>query len=180
MTVLTDLNADYTVDPTHTSIGFEVRHAMITKVRGHLDATGTAHLVGSDPAASNVNITLDVASVNTGNKDRDAHLTSPDFFDAAQFPTIDFRSTAVCLTSPSEVEVTGDLTIHGTTRQVTIPMEFTGIAVDPFGNERVGFEGSLSIKRSDFGLTWNAALEAGGVLVSDKVNLVLDVSLIKA
>ncbi|MDO5067647.1 MAG: YceI family protein [Propionibacteriaceae bacterium] len=180
MTVLTDLNADYALDPTHTNIGFEVRHAMITKVRGHFEATGTAHLVGSDPAASNVSISLDVASVDTGNKDRDAHLTSPDFFDVAQFPTIDFRSTAVALSNPTEVEVTGDLTIHGTTRQVVIPMEFTGVAVDPFGNERVGFEGGLTIKRSDFGLTWNAALETGGVLVSDKVNLVFDVSLIKA
>ncbi|MFV0428376.1 MAG: YceI family protein [Arachnia sp.] len=179
MTALTELNGTYAVDPSHTYIGFAARHAMVTKVRGSFDASGTATLVGSDPAASSVEVSLDVSSVKSGSADRDGHLTSPDFFDAATYPTIDFRSTGVELDGDSQVNVTGDLTIRDNTRQITIPLEFTGAATDPFGNERVGFEGALKVQRSEFGLTWNAALEAGGVLVSDKVTLEFELSLIK-
>lgn len=179
MTTLSELDAKYLIDPTHTYVGFVVRHAMITKVRGSFASSGEAELHGADPAASSIQVSLDVNTVDTGNADRDAHLKSGDFFDAATYPAITFASTSVAVTSENTVDVTGDLTIKDVTKQVVLPMTFTGAAVDPFGNERVGFEGELEVKRSEWNLTWNAALEAGGVLVSENVKLELEASLIK-
>lgn len=179
MANVTELNGTYAVDPAHTQLAFVTRHAMITKVRGTFTATGEATLDGANPAASGITVTADVASVNTGNSGRDDHLRSADFFDAEQFPAMTFTSTGVEVVADDEIEVTGDLTIKDLTRQITIPLEYTGTVIDPFGNTRSGFEGSLPVKRSDFGLTWNAAIEAGGVLVSDKVTLEFDVSLVK-
>lgn len=179
MANVTELNGTYAVDPAHTQLAFVTRHAMITKVRGTFTATGEATLDGANPAASGITVTADVASVNTGNSGRDDHLRSADFFDAEQFPAMTFTSTGVEVVADDEIEVTGDLTIKDLTKQITIPLEYTGTVIDPFGNTRSGFEGSLPVKRSDFGLTWNAAIEAGGVLVSDKVTLEFDVSLVK-
>jgi polyisoprenoid-binding protein YceI len=176
---LTNISGDYAIDTAHSRIGFVARHAMVTKVRGQFaDYTATAHVDTENPAASSAEVTIDVASINTGSPDRDGHLRSPDFFDVEKYPTITFRSTDV-QRDGQEWTVTGDLTIKDVTKPVTIVFEETGTAVDPFGNTRVGFEGSVTVNRKDWGLTWNAALETGGVLVSDKVTLEFDISAIK-
>ncbi|MFJ2899234.1 YceI family protein [Streptomyces sp. NPDC087218] len=178
---LAALTGDYTIDPAHSSIGFTVRHAMVTNVRGTFgDHEGTLKLDGSDPANSTASIDVRIASVDTGIADRDAHLVSGDFFDAEKFPLMTFRSTRAEQLGGDDYRVTGDLTIKDVTRPLSIDLEFNGSATDVYGNERVGFEGSATILRSDWGLTWNAALETGGVMVSDKVKLTFDISAIKA
>ncbi len=178
--VIDDLTGDYTVDPSHSRLGFVARHAMVTKVRGQFGTfEGTAKIDASAPANSTVDLTIDVASVDTRSADRDGHLKSGDFFDVESFPTIRFVSTDV-KRDGSDWAVSGDLTIKDTTRPVTIDFEQTGSATDPFGNTRVGFEGETVVNRKDFGLTWNAALETGGVLVSDKIKLEFDISAIKS
>jgi polyisoprenoid-binding protein YceI len=179
-TDLRALTGDYQLDAAHTRIGFVARHAMVTKVRGAFtEFTGVAHLDGANPAASTAQVTIQVASVDTGNEQRDAHLRANDFFDAPAFPEITFASTAVEPVDESNYRLTGDLTIKGVTRPVTVDFEYTGSATDPFGNARVGFEGRTTINRRDWGVNFNAALEAGGVLVSDKITLEFDVSAIK-
>ncbi len=179
MTQLTDLKGTYALDPTHSTIGFWTRHAMVTKVRGSFDEyTGTATIDGENPSASTLTVDIATSSINTRNADRDAHLRSADFFEADAHQAITFRGTDFVIDG-DVVEVTGDLTISGITRSVTIPFEFQGQATDPFGNKRIGFEGSVAINRSDFGLTWNAALETGGFLVSDKITLELEVSAVQ-
>lgn len=179
-TALADVTGDYAVDAAHTRIGFRARHAMVTTVRGTFgEFEGTAHLDVADPAASRVELRIDAGSLDTGQPDRDAHLRSADFLDVEQFPEITFVSTAVEQIDDDEYTVTGDVTIKGQTRQVAVDFTLTGSALDPFGNTRVGFEGALALKRSDWGLVWNAALETGGVLVSDKVQLEFDVSVIR-
>ncbi|MFI9582468.1 YceI family protein [Streptomyces sp. NPDC052236] len=178
---LAALTGDYTLDPAHTSIGFTVRHAMVTNVRGSFtDFQGTLHLDGSDPAQSTAELDIQIASVDTGMADRDGHLRSADFFDAEKFPKMTFRSTRAEQLGGEDYRITGDLTIKDVTRPVTIDLEFNGSATDVYGNERVGFEGSAQILRSDWGLTWNAALETGGVMLSDKVKLIFDISAIRA
>ncbi|HYJ27456.1 MAG TPA: YceI family protein [Nocardioides sp.] len=178
-TAIDDIAGDYTLDASHTRVGFVARHAMVTKVRGHFSQLeGTAHIDTAAPAGSKVDLTIDVASVDTGNPDRNGHLTSPDFFDAEKFPTITFTSTQVERDGDTW-NVTGDLTIKDVTKPVTIEFEQTGSAIDPFGNTRVGFEGEITVNRKDWGLAWNAALETGGVLVSDKIKLEFDVSAIR-
>ncbi len=180
MTQLTELKGTYKLDPSHTEIGFVARHAMVTKVRGSFDSyTGTATIDGAAPEASSLEVSIDAASVNTRDAGRDGHLRSADFFDVDQFPGITFVGTGFAIDGDT-VEVTGDLTIKDVTRSITIPFEYQGAATDPFGNERIGFEGSVAVSRADFGLTWNAALETGGFLVSDKVTLQFEVSAIKA
>jgi len=179
MTVLTDLSGSYAIDPAHSEIGFVARHAMITKVRGSFtDVAGTATAAGAQLAGSTIAVTIQTTSVDTRNADRDAHLRGDDFFDVEKYPTITFASTSVAA-ADDHLLVTGDLTIKDVTRAVTIDFEFTGGATDPFGNERIGFEGSTTVNRKDFGLTWNAALGAGGVLVSEKVTLEFEISAIK-
>ncbi|MGP3948278.1 YceI family protein [Streptomyces sp. 7N604] len=178
---LAALTGDYTIDPAHSSIGFTVRHAMVTNVRGAFgDYDGTLRLDGSDPSRSGASLDVRIASVDTGIEDRDGHLRSGDFFDAEKFPLMTFRSTAAEHAGGDEYRITGDLTIKDVTRPVTIDLEFNGSATDVYGNERVGFEGRAEILRSDWGLTWNAALETGGVMVSDKVKLAFDISAIKS
>ena len=173
-----DIAGDYTLDITHTRIGFSARHAMVTTVRGHFgEFEGSAHLDTTDPAASSAKVSIRAASISTGQADRDAHLRSADFFDVETFPEIGFVTTSVARDAAT-CTVTGDLTIKGVTNPVTIELESTGSARDPFGNLRVGFEGATSINRKDWGLTWNAALETGGVLVSEKIKLEFDVSAI--
>ncbi|CAM3010001.1 YceI family protein [Saccharomonospora xinjiangensis] len=183
MTASTDyaqLTGTYTIDPSHSRIGFVARHAMVTKVRGAFNEfDGTATVNGDDPAASSAQLTIKAASIDTRNADRDGHLRGNDFLAMDEHPEITFRSTAIAQTGQDSFDVTGDLTIKGVTRTVTIPLTFEGQATDPFGNVRVGFEGSTTINRKDFGVTWNAALETGGVLVSDKVTLEFEISAIK-
>lgn len=177
---LAALTGDYVIDAAHSSIGFTVRHAMVTNVRGSFDAfEGSLHLDGGDPTRSTASIDVTIGSVNTGIGDRDAHLLGSDFFDAELFPLMTFRSTRAAQLGGDAYRVTGELTIKDVTRPLSIDLEFTGSAKDVYGNERVGFEGSAEILRSDWGLTWNAALEAGGVMVSDKVRLGFDISAIK-
>jgi polyisoprenoid-binding protein YceI len=169
----------YVLDTSHTRLGFSARHAMVTKVRGQFSAfTGTALVDAETPANSKVELTIEPASISTGSPDRDAHLRSADFFDVETYPEWKFLSTEVSRDG-EEWTIVGDLTIKDTTKPVTIVFEETGEAVDPFGNSRVGFEGRTTINRKDWGLTWNAALEAGGVLVSDKIGLEFDISAIR-
>ena len=175
-----DISGDYTIDASHTRLGFSARHAMVTTVRGAFkEFEGTAHIDAANPAASSVTLSIRTASIDTGNADRDGHLTSADFFDAESNPEITFVSTAVQKVDDDTWAITGDLTIGGVTKPVTIAFDQTGSAQDPFGNVRVGFEGSTAINRKDWGLTWNAALETGGVLVSEKIKLEFDISAIR-
>ncbi|MFF4212828.1 YceI family protein [Streptomyces sp. NPDC001796] len=177
---LAALTGEYTLDPAHSTIGFVARHAMVTNVKGSFkDFTGTLHLDGSDPSKSTAAIDVKMDSIETGSADRDNHLKSSDFFKIDEHPTMTFRSTRAEALGGDDYRITGDLTILGTTKPISIDLEFNGAAKDPFGNERVGFEGKAEIVRSEWGLTWNAALETGGVLVSDKIKLVFDISAIK-
>ncbi|MFF9456681.1 YceI family protein [Streptomyces flaveolus] len=177
---LAALTGDYAIDPSHTTIGFVARHAMVTNVKGKfLDFTGTLHLDGTAPAESTASLDITMDSIDTGSADRDGHLKSADFFKTDEFPKMTFRSTKAEALGGDDYRITGDLTILGTTKPITIDLEFNGAAKDPFGNERVGFEGKAEILRSEWGLTWNAALETGGVLVSDKIKLNFDISAIK-
>jgi polyisoprenoid-binding protein YceI len=174
------LTGTYVLDTAHSRLGFVARHAMVTKVRGAFNAfTGQAVIDGAEPAKSTVSVSAEVASIDTRNSIRDEHLRTNDFLDVERFPQLTFVSTAISHLGGNDFEVTGDLTIKGVTKSVTIPLEFQGAATDPFGNERIGFEGSTSIQRSDFGVTYNAALETGGVLVSDKIVLEFEISAIK-
>ena len=177
---LAELTGTYTLDPAHTQIGFVARHAMVTKVRGAFDEfEGTAVLDGANPANSHVEVTISAASIDTRNAQRDEHLRSNDFLAMQEYPKITFSSTGVRQVDDTTFEVTGDLTIKGVTKSIMIPFSFEGAAKDPFGNQRAGFEGSVTINRKDYGVTWNAALEGGGVLVSDKVTLEFEVSAVK-
>ncbi|MFC0006779.1 YceI family protein [Micromonospora siamensis] len=179
-TPLAQLTGTYTIDPSHTRIGFVARHAMVTKVRGAFNEfEGTAVFDGADPAATAVRVAITAASIDTRNAQRDEHLRSNDFLAMETFPEITFVSTAFRQTSESTFDLTGDLTIKGVTNSVTIPFDYEGASTDPFGNLRVGFEGAVTINRKDYGVTWNAALETGGVLVSDKITLEFEVSAIR-
>jgi polyisoprenoid-binding protein YceI len=176
----TDLAGTYTLDPTHTRIGFVARHAMVTKVRGSFNEfEGTATVDGENPANSSVHLTIDAASIDTRNAQRDEHLRTNDFLALEQYPQITFVSTDIRQVDETTFEVTGDLTIKDVTNRITVPFEFEGAAQDPYGNQRIGFDGSVTISRKDYGITWNAALETGGVLVSDKIVLEFEVSAIK-
>jgi polyisoprenoid-binding protein YceI len=164
----------WTIDPTHTEVGFVARHLMVSKVRGSFaDVSGTVEVAEQlgDSAAS---VSIRTASVSTGTADRDAHLRGEDFFDSEAFPEMTFVSTSF-----DGQTLTGDLTIKGVTGPVTLDVEFTGVATDPWGNEKAAFEAEGELNRTDWGLTWNAALEKGGVLVSEKITLVIDVQLAK-
>lgn len=177
---LADLSGSWTIDPAHSRIGFVARHAMVTKVRGAFNEfEGTAVLNAEDFAQSHVSLVIQAASIDTRNDQRDEHLRSNEFFDMQSYPQITFTSTAATKTGPADFELTGDLTIKGVTRSVTVSFEFEGLANDPFGNLRAGFEGSVVINRKDYGVTWNAALETGGVLVSDKITLEFEISAIR-
>ncbi|MFJ9926486.1 YceI family protein [Streptomyces misionensis] len=177
---LAALTGDYTIDPAHTTIEFVARHAMVTNVRGGFqDFTGSLHLDGQDPSKSTATLDIKMASIDTGNADRDGHLKSADFFRIDEYPDMTFRSTKAESLGGDDYRITGELSLLGVTKPITIDLEFNGVAKDPFGNERVGFEGKAELLRSEWGLTWNAALETGGVLVSDKIKLNFDVSAIK-
>jgi polyisoprenoid-binding protein YceI len=179
MSVLATLPAGtFNIDPSHSRVGFSARHAMVTKVRGSFnDYTGAA--VVADGVAS-INIEINVASVDTRSADRDGHLQSADFFDVASFPKITFASTSVKDSGSDKLSVEGNLTIKDVTKPITIEFEYSGTATDPFGNARYGFEGAAEINRKEFGLTWNAALETGGILVSENIKLEFEISTIAA
>ncbi len=172
----------YEIDNAHSTAQFVVRHMMITNVRGSFRGIQGAIVWDPDNLdQSDIEAVIDAAKLSTGDEQRDAHLRSADFFNVEQYPAITFKSRKIARTSPDELKVTGDLTIHGVTKQVTLQVEGpTGEARDPFGNVRIGASATTRVKRSDFGLTWNAALETGGVLVGDEVKIELEVSAIKA
>ena len=167
----------YEIDASHTTAAFSVRHAGIAKVRGTIDVSTGTITVGEDLESSNVTVELDATSVNTGDAGRDEHLKSADFWTAEENPAWTFASTGI-RTDGDEYVISGDLTINGVTKGVELETAFTGTATDPFGNKRAGFEAELEINRKEFGLTWNAALETGGLLVGEKVKITLDVSAI--
>ena len=179
-TATQELTGTYAIDPSHSHIGFVARHAMVTKVRGSFkEFAGTGYFDAEDPSRSHLELTIQAASVDTRNADRDAHLRSNDFFDMEAHPEIRFVSTAVEPLGDDVYRVTGDLTMKGVTKPLSIDFEMTGSAVDPFGNRRLGLEGRVQVNRKDWGINWNAALEAGGLLVSEKVTLEFDVSAIR-
>lgn len=174
-------NSNWQVDATHSSIGFSVRHMVISKVHGRFTKwTATLALDESDLTRSSVQVSIDAASIDTGVADRDNHLRSPDFFDVAKFPTVTFQSKKVEVVAPGELKVTGDLTLHGVTKPVALAVEHGGKGKDPWGNTRTGFTARASLNRKEFGLAWNQALETGGVLVSEKVELELELQAIQA
>lgn len=174
------LSGVWTLDPTHTRIGFVARHAMVTKVRGSFnDFSGTVTVDDEDLATARIELVIQAASIDTRNEQRDGHLRTNDFFDMDTYPEISFASSSIEMTDDENLTVVGDLSVKSVTKEVSIPFEFAGTATDPFGNVRAGFDGSLTISRSDFGVTWNAALETGGVLVSDKITLEFEISAIK-
>ena len=176
----TILSGTYAIDPSHSRIGFVARHAMVTKVRGSFNEfEGSGYFDADDPGNSRLELTIDAASIDTRNPDRDAHLRSNDFFAMEQYPQITFVSTAVQQVDAENYRVTGDLTMRGVTRPVTLDLEFTGTSVDPYGNQRIGFEGRTVVNRKDWGINWNAPLDAGGVLVGEKVILEFEVSAIR-
>jgi polyisoprenoid-binding protein YceI len=180
MTDFTNLTGEYTIDPEHSRLGFVARHAMVTKVRGSFNAfTGAINVDGANPENSSARVAIETSSIDTRNEQRDGHLRTNDFLDIEKYPEITFASTSVNLVDDSTVEVTGELTIKDVTKTITIPFEYGGAATDPFGNFRIGFEGTHTIDRKDYNVTWNAALETGGVLVSDKVTLEFEVSAVK-
>jgi polyisoprenoid-binding protein YceI len=178
--VLDHLTGSYQLDPAHSRLGFAVRYALVTKVHGRFDSfQGRVHLDASDPTRCSVALTIDATSIRTNNADRDGHLRSSDFFDVERHPTITFESTGVTAVGDRRYRVTGDLTIKTITRPVDLDLTYEGSAVDPYSQLRVGIQGSGSLKRSDWGLSWNVALEAGGLVVSDRIELELDISAIK-
>ena len=179
MSVLSTLPAGtYTIDASHSRVGFSARHAMVTKVRGSFNEFSGSAVVAD--GAATITIEIGAASIDTRNADRDGHLQSPDFFDAATFPKLTFASTSVKDSGTDKLVVEGNLTIKDVTKSITIEFEYSGTAVDPYGNARYGFEGASEINRKDFGLVWNAALETGGVIVSDNIKLEFEISTILA
>jgi polyisoprenoid-binding protein YceI len=171
----------WVIDASHSNAGFTVKHMMITNVRGEFTKLeGKVSWDPSKPEATQIEATIDVASISTREEKRDGHLKSPDFLDAVAFPTITFKSKSVKAKNKEELSVTGDLSIHGVTKEVVLEVEGPSApSTDPFGNVRLGATATTKIKRDDFGLTWNAALETGGVLVGNEVKITIDISLIK-
>ena len=169
------MTTTWNIDPTHSTIGFSIRHMVFSKVRGRFQKFTGALQLDDDSAKSWVEVTIDAASIDTGTAQRDTHLRSPDFFDVDKFPELRFRSTSVEDAGGGKLRVIGELTIRDTTRTVTLDAEPAGRGMDPWGNERIGFAAKASIDRKDFGLQWNQLLEAGGVLVGDRVDIELDV-----
>lgn len=174
------LTGTWTIDPAHSRVGFSSRHAMVTKVRGAFnDVAGTARLDAEDMSRSSVRVVLRVESVDTRSAQRDEHLRSADFFDAAAHPAIEFESTTIDEVDENQFIVTGDLRIRGIARAISVPLEMTGLGADHTGALRLGLEGSRRIDRKDWGVSWNTPLDSGGVLVSDKITLEFELSLIK-
>ena len=165
----------YAIDKTHSEAGFQVRH-LISKVRGRFaDFDGAIEFDEEQPAQSSVTFTIQAASIDTATPDRDAHLRSEDFFAVDKYPTVTFVSTRITPRGKDEFEVAGNLTMRGVTKAIVIPVAYLGKATDPWGNQKVAFEAELTLNRKDFGLNWNAAIEAGGFLVGDEVKISLSI-----
>jgi len=173
--------ATWTIDPDHSNVGFKVRHLMVSNVRGNFDKhTGIVEINDMDITKSKVEVTIDTASINTNVQKRDDHLRSADFFDVAKYPTMTFVSKKVAKAGNNKLNVTGDLTLHGVTRQVVLDVEpLSKESKDPWGNIRRGTTATTKIDRKDFGLTWNKGLETGGVLVGDEITINLEIEMIK-
>lgn len=163
------------IDTSHSSVGFSVRHMVISKVHGHFTKWGGELALDlEDLARSSVSIEIDAASIDTREPKRDEHLRSPDFFDAEKFPKLTFKSEKIQRTGDDSAKVTGALTIHGVTREATLDVELGGVGKDPWGGQRAGFSAKTRINRKDFGLSWNQALEAGGVLVGENIDITIE------
>ncbi|MCB1255839.1 MAG: YceI family protein [Microthrixaceae bacterium] len=175
------LTGNYGIDPSHSRIGFVARHAMVTKVRGTFNEfEGTGYFDAENPTNSHLSLTIKADSIDTRNADRDGHIRSSDFLDLENYPTITFVSTGVEKVDDENYNVTGDLTVRGVTKSLTVPFEVSGPVVDPWGNSRIGLEGSVVVNRKDWGVNWNTVLEAGGMLVSEKVTLEFEVAAVKS
>jgi polyisoprenoid-binding protein YceI len=171
----------WTIDQAHSDIHFSVRHLVVSKVRGRFTKVrGALDIDDKDMTRSVVEVTIDASSIDTGTPERDTHLRSADFFDVEQFPELRFRSARIERLDETLYRVFGQLTLHGVTREMSLDVEYGGRAKDPWGNERVGFVAKTSLDRKDFGLGWNQVLEAGGVLVGDRVEIELDVQAVRA
>lgn len=173
-------NTKWSIDPTHSEIGFKVKHMMFTNVSGKFDLfDASAATNGDNFEDAGIHFSAQTESINTGNTDRDNHLKSGDFFDAAQFPNLEFKSTSFRKLDDENYRLEGELTIHGVSKNIHLEVVFGGIGKDPWGNTKAGFSISGKFNRKDFGLTWNAALETGGVLVSEEVRINAEVQLVK-
>jgi polyisoprenoid-binding protein YceI len=173
-------NEKWEIDGSHSGVHFSVRHMVVAKVRGHFSRfSGSISTKDGDLGHASVEVAIDASSIETGVAERDQHLRSADFLDVANFPELTFRSTAVEKRSEEELRVTGDLTIRGVTRAVVLDVEYAGRTKDPWGNERAGFTAKTSIDRKEFGLVWNQVLEAGGVMVGDRVTIELEVEAVR-
>lgn len=174
-------NKLWNIDTTHSGIHFSVRHMVFAKVRGRFtDWSGAIHLDPTHPARSGVEVEIQAGSIDTGVADRDSHLRSPDFLDVERFPTLRFRSKEIEEAGGDRYRITGDLTIRGVTREVVLDVEYAGQAKDPWGNRRAAFTATASLDRGDFGLRWNQVLEAGGVLVGDRIEVQIEVQAVQA
>ncbi|NVB84853.1 MAG: YceI family protein [Kofleriaceae bacterium] len=172
---------NWNIDGTHSSIGFTVRHMVFSKVRGRFGSyTATLELDEADLTRSKIEVAIDAASIDTGTEQRDGHLRSADFFDVEKYPHLRFRSTRIEKDDETSYRMIGELTIRDVTREVTLDVEATGKGKDPWGNERLGFVAKTSFNRKDYGLNWNQLLEAGGVLVGEKVEIELEIQAVKA
>ncbi len=169
----------WTIDTAHSTVGFTVRHLMISKVRGRFTAFTGAIEIAADPLQSTVSADIDLDSITTGDAGRDGHLKTADFFEIEKYPTMTFRSTGLTAKGGDYV-LTGDLSLHGVTKSVDFDLEFEGVGGDPWGGTRAGFSGSTEISRDDFGVSFNAALETGGVMIGDKVKVELEIEAVKA
>jgi polyisoprenoid-binding protein YceI len=179
-TTRTGTKTTWAVDPAHSYVGFGIKHLMIATVRGRFtQVQGTLTVDETDSTTASIDITISTASVTTGDEKRDGHLRSADFFDVERFPTISFHSKRLEAESKEVFRVVGDLTIRDVTREVVLDVEMLGRAKDPWGQEHAAFEATTKIKRGDYGLTWNAALETGGVLVGDEVKISIEAQLLK-
>ncbi len=173
-------NENWQVDGAHSSVNLTVRHMVISKVRGHFTKwNAKLALDTADLTRSAVEVQIDAASIDTGVADRDNHLRSPDFLDAQKYPSLTYKSRRVEAVSPERLRVVGDLTIRNVTREVVLDVDYGGQGKDPWGNQRVGFTATASLNRKDFGLTWNQALETGGVLVADRVDIEIELQAIE-
>ena len=169
----------FTIDPSHTTVGFVARHLMVSKVRGGFSGVTGEITVAEDPTASSVTATIDATTIDTGQDDRDAHLKGADFLDVEKFPTLSFRSNRIESVDGNTFTLVGDLTIKDVTREVALEVEYEGVAVNPWGKEVIGFTARTEIDREDFGITWNMALETGGVLVGKKVTIEIEAEAIR-
>ncbi|MEV7179252.1 YceI family protein [Kitasatospora sp. NPDC093679] len=175
------LSGEWAIDPAHSRIGFAVRHAMVTNVRGEFtEYDGKLKLDGAEPGNSSAELVIKVASVDTSQAQRDEHLRTGDFFAAETYPEIRFTSTSAERIGEDTYRMTGDLTIKDVTKPVVLDLDYTGHATDPYGAARIGFEGRTTVDRTEWGLTYNAALETGGVLIGEKVKLTFDISAVKS